>query len=44
LSSNENNFEISPNPSNSILNINLSHNLNNATVAVYDVLGKKSTF
>ena len=36
-----NNFEISPNPSNSILNINLSQDFNNATITVYDVLGKK---
>ncbi|WP_040278060.1 T9SS type A sorting domain-containing protein [Psychroserpens damuponensis] len=35
------NFEISPNPATSKLNISLPQNLDNATVTVYDVLGKK---
>jgi hypothetical protein len=34
-------FEISPNPASSKLNINLTQNFDNATVTVYDVLGKK---
>ena len=37
----KNEFEISPNPATSILNINLSQNLDNATVTIYDILGKK---
>ena len=37
----KNEFEISPNPATSKLNINLSTNLDNANVTVYDVLGKK---
>ncbi|MFD2916112.1 T9SS type A sorting domain-containing protein [Psychroserpens luteus] len=36
-----NEFEISPNPATSKLNINLSQTLDKATVTVYDVLGKK---
>lgn len=34
-------FEISPNPATSKLNINVSQNLDDATITVYDVLGKK---
>ncbi|WP_460219584.1 T9SS type A sorting domain-containing protein [Psychroserpens sp. MEBiC05023] len=34
-------FEISPNPATSKLNINLSQNLDNANITVYNVLGKK---
>ncbi|MCK8479440.1 T9SS type A sorting domain-containing protein [Psychroserpens algicola] len=37
----QNEFEISPNPGTSRLNIKLSGNLDNANVIVYDVLGKK---
>ena len=37
----QNDFEISPNPATSKLNIKLAANINNATVTVYDVLGKK---
>ncbi|MGK0322043.1 MAG: hypothetical protein ACJAR4_000062 [Psychroserpens sp.] len=36
-----NKFEISPNPATSKLNITLSQKLDDATVLVYDVLGKK---
>lgn len=37
----QNKFEMSPNPATSKLNINLSQNLDNAIIVVYDVLGKK---
>ncbi|MEM5564428.1 T9SS type A sorting domain-containing protein [Psychroserpens sp. AS72] len=40
----QNEFEISPNPATSKLNINLSQNLDNATITVYDILGKKVYF
>lgn len=34
-------FSISPNPASSKLNVYLPHNSNNATITVYDVLGKR---
>lgn len=37
----QNEFEISPNPASSKLNITLASSLNNANVTIYDVLGKK---
>ncbi|MDG5492120.1 T9SS type A sorting domain-containing protein [Psychroserpens sp. SPM9] len=37
----QNEFEISPNPATSKLNIKLAQTLNNANVVVYNVLGKK---
>ena len=37
----QNDFEISPNPAKSILNIQLANSLDNANITIYDVLGKK---